>query len=118
MHHASRNELNETAEILYNYHSQKSGDKGGIVGVIDFKANEIRFPDQSNDQLCCVLDTPIGRRHAHADIICNQNGLSEIEKNDLMKKLYNNIGGNEAFKKFTSVTDFEINNFVPQKYRP
>ncbi len=38
INHSTKKELNLTAEILYNYHSAKSRDAGGVVGVVDFTA--------------------------------------------------------------------------------
>ena len=98
MHHTTKRELNHTAEILFNIHQKQSGEKGGVVGIVDFVAKDVRYPLGDNVRKCCVLDTPQEDRPTHSDIICSINSLSDIEKNELMSEMFNKIGGDEAFK--------------------
>ena len=116
INHTSRKELNLTAKILYNYHNAKSGEAGGVVGVVDFSAKQVRVLDRYSNQICCVFETPLSERPSHADIICNQNNLSNFEKNGLMIDLFNQIGGENTFKIFQKINDFDISDYIPQKY--
>ena len=117
INHASKPELNLTAEILYKFHNKKSGDSGGVVGTVEFTTKKIRMLTQNNTQICCVFETPMHERPSHADIICNKNNLSNIEKNALMINLFNQIGGESAFKRFHEIQDFDIIDFVPKKFK-
>ena len=119
MDYATFDELNLTAKIQYDIHSHsdKSGDNGGVVGVVDFTAKDIRFPKGNDKQVCCIFDTPANNRISHADIICSLNNLSDIKKNRIMMDLFKKIGGESAFTVYTCVVDFKIDDYIPNRYR-
>ncbi len=111
---AERSELNLTAQILYNFQVERNPSHGGIVGVVDFQAKEVRFPINLQLQTCCVLDTPIQERMSHADIISNSNEIDKSKQNQIKRHLFNSIGGKNAFKLSQDVSDTDLSQMVPK----
>ena len=112
---ASRMEINETAKNLHEYHTDKSGEYGGIIGVVDFVAKCIRFPDGGNLQCCCVLETPLLGKESHADVIHKTGNLVGNVQQNFRNKLFNSIGGLKAFKSAENVKDCDISDLIPEK---
>ncbi|MFC5737730.1 hypothetical protein [Sinirhodobacter huangdaonensis] len=111
--HASRAELNFSAQILHEYQVREHGEFGGVLGVVDFAAVAARRPAGSIEQICCVVDTPLSERNAHADVVSSKIVDEPEVQTSLRLLLFNAIGGVKAFVPVAEVTDCDLLAFRP-----
>lgn len=111
--YASRAELNFSAQILYEHQRHEHAEFGGVLGVVDFTAAAVRRPQEGLEQVCCVVDTPLSDRNAHADVV-SSNIVDEPEaQTSLRLLLFNAIGGVKAFCPVAEVTDCDLLAYRP-----
>ena len=111
---AERQELNQTAQILFDFQIERNPDHGGIVGVVDFQTIDVRFPKNLHDQVCCVLDTHIQEEMSHADIISNINETDKFKQIQIKRYLFDCIGGKNIFKPSHKVSDCDLSQMAPR----
>ncbi len=111
--YASREELNLSAKILHEFQVRENGEFGGVMGVVDFLASAVRRPNADAGQVCCVFDTPLDGRNAHADILSSKVINDPEIQTSLRLALFNSIGGTRAFTPASEVTDCDLQQFVP-----
>jgi hypothetical protein len=115
---AGREELEFGASLLYEYFSEKEGENGGILGVVDFAAELVRCTEEGA-RACCVFDTPIHpERPSHADIVyAAGKPEDEEDRRKARDAVFNRIGGTSAFVKSADVTDCNLLRYLPAKLR-
>lgn len=115
---AAENEL--TASIIHKALAAKNPQYGGVIGVIDFAAERVRY-FENGERACCVFDTPYHPdRPSHADIVfaAGQKPLDEVEARKVKEAIFNRMGGARAFVCSAEVTDCDLSQFLPQKVKP
>ncbi len=110
---ASAEELFNSAKILYDYQVAQDPRYGGIVGVVDFKAETVRWAESDGDRLCCVLDTPLENRLAHADVVHHRGAVDAETERSLKSVLFNQIGGARAFRSTATLDDSDLKSLLP-----
>lgn len=116
--YATRKELNLSAKILYNHQVSTDVKYGGVLGAIDFLASKVRFPSGNSCQVCCVVDTPLKGRPAHADIVSSKSNLMPAALTSLRLILFNAIGGAKAFVPAKDVKDCDLECYRPAALNP
>lgn len=115
LRHASRDELNLTARLLFDHQVRECGEYGGILGVVDFHAAAVRQVPNFDFQLCCVLDTPLDGRMSHADVVSSIGDVEPEEKKGIKLALFNAVGGAAAFKRADEIADCDLADMRPAK---
>lgn len=111
--YASRAELNFSAQILHEHQLKENGEFGGVLGVVDFTAGDVRRPEGTVEQVCCVVDTPLSQRTAHADVVSSKIVDEPEAQTSLRLLLFNAIGGAKAFVPVAEVKDCDLLAFKP-----
>ncbi len=117
--HASRDEIKLAAQILYKNRSEKEGDYGGILGVVDFPAKAVRNCAKEITPMC-VLDTPLDsdgnngfRRPSHADITNSKPGMSPEQQKISREIIFNNIQQLMTQTNADDLRDCDIREYLP-----
>lgn len=119
LEHASREELEYTAGLLHGIQVEKSGEYGGVVGVVDFTAKAVRQGSEPSVPMC-VLETPLDKnlegglsRPSHADVVNSKAGMTEEEKKSSREIIYNAICQIAAKVRSEDVADCNLLEFLP-----
>lgn len=123
MHHASPKEIEYAARILFDIAVKSSGEHGGVLGIIDFPAASVRYP-QAGGTPMCVLDTPedlepsgVYLRPSHADVVNSQSGMSADQLSAARSLLYNQIVRVGQKINAEAVADCDLSPFLPARLR-
>lgn len=112
-------EIELSASIIHGALAAQDPQHGGIMGVIDFTADRVRYFDDG-ERACCVFDTPYHPdRPSHADIVfaAGRQPQDEEEARKVKEAIFNRIGGTRAFTGCADVNDCDLSPFLPQKVK-
>ncbi|SEQ34821.1 hypothetical protein SAMN04488092_1067 [Thalassovita taeanensis] len=118
--HALEDELIYTARKLHEIQVNANGDKGGLVGAVDFPVEAVRACSASHVPMC-VHETPLDRtdtsgylRPSHGDVVNSMSGMSDEEQKASREVIYNQIIKQGAVKDIEDVNDFDMSIFIPR----
>lgn len=117
--HASRAELELTAEMLHGLMVGQYAEYGGILGVVDFPVSAVRVCPGEHSPLC-VFETPLDpipaggfRRPSHADLVNSKVGMTEEEKLKNRAIIHNQIVAQGTQTRSEQVTDSDVARYLP-----
>ena len=120
LNHASEEELIYTANKLYEIQANANGDKGGLVGAVDFPVEAVRACSIPYVPMC-AHETPLDYtdatgylRPSHGDIVNSMAGMSDEEQKASREVIYNQIIEQGAVKHVSDVKDFDMSGFIPK----
>jgi hypothetical protein len=118
--HASEQELIYTAEQLHKIQVDAWGDKGGLVGAVDFPVEAVRACTTLHVPMC-VHETPLDYtdasgylRSSHADVVNSMTSMSDEEKKASKEVIYNQIKELGTVLNIEDVKDFDMSGFIPK----
>jgi hypothetical protein len=120
LNHATRPELNYTANMLFEIHVRKDAQYGGVLGVLDFSVDLVRRPPGNIDRMC-VLETPEDPkpdggffRPSHADVVFSISGLDAVRQKENRDIFHNVLVKSGIQKRSEDVSDCDIIDFLPK----
>lgn len=118
--HATKEELERTARIIYEQRRKVAGKWGGILAVVDFPVEAVRVAPDPRVRMC-VLDTPMDQmergwfaRPSHADIVQSRANLSHEERIKYRTDIYNQIITVMQKTNSEDVKDCDLLPFIPK----
>ncbi|BDW98098.1 hypothetical protein MACH10_37830 [Thalassospira tepidiphila] len=118
LQHASREEVYHTADELSGYQKSLYGNEfGGILGVADFSALAMRIEYETEQRMCCVLDTPLDNKPSHADVVYNLPDIPREDQPDIRNRIFNSAKIPECYKTVDDVEDVDLKPFLPSKLK-
>lgn len=120
LNHAVKDELIYTARQLHEIQVNKNGDKGGLVGTVDFPVEAVRACSAPHVPMC-VHETPLDYtdasgylRPSHGDVVNSMSGMSDEEQKASREVIYNQIIKQGTVKNIEDVKDFDMSSFIPK----
>lgn len=120
LNHASAKELIYTAEKLYEIQANANGEKGGLVGAVDFPVEAVRACSIPHVSMC-VHETPLDYidatgylRPSHGDVVNSMAGMSDEEQKASREVIYNQIIEQGAVKHIEDVKNFDMSGLIPK----
>lgn len=118
--HASEEELIYTAKKLQKVQVSVNGDKGGLVGAVDFPVEAVRACSVPHIPMC-AHETPLDYtdatgylRPSHSDVVNSMPGMSDEEQKASREVIYNQIIKQGSVKNIEDVKDFDMSAFIPK----
>ncbi|MCY4153451.1 MAG: hypothetical protein OXE94_14625 [Aestuariivita sp.] len=118
--HASVEEIEYSASLLYDFQAERDPEHGGLLSVIDFPVSVVRMEIDHLGAMC-VFETPCEprddgsfRRPSHADIVNSVHGLVEEAKKVKLEILHNRIQKHGNQHHVEDVTDCNLVPFLPK----
>lgn len=120
LNHASEHELIYTAKKLNEIQVSANGDKGGLVGAVDFPVEAVRACSAPHVPMC-AHETPLDYtdptgylRPSHGDVVNSMSGMSDEERKASREVIYNQIIQQGEVKNIEDVKDFDMSDFIPK----
>jgi len=120
LNHASNEELIYTAKKLHEIQVDLNGDKGGLVGAVDFPVEAVRACSTPHVPMC-AHETPLDYtkaaghlRPSHCDVVNSKAGMSDEEQKASREVIYNQIIRQGAVKNIEDVKDLDISGLIPK----
>ena len=117
--HATSEELEKTAAILFTFQVARSPSLGGVLAVIDFPVESVRVCPKPHAPFC-VLETPLDplpdgqfERPSHADVVNSVANLSDESKKACREIIYNQIKVQGTQTSCEDVTDCNLQQYLP-----
>ena len=118
--HASVEELEYSASLLYDFQSKRNPEYGGLLLVVDFPVFAVRMNIDGLGAMC-VFETPSERqedgsfkRPSHADIANSASGLAEEDKLAKRQIIYNRIVEHGMQRRVEDVDEGNLVPFLPK----
>ena len=109
-----------TASIIHKKLAAQKPQFGGVLGVIDFTAERVRY-FENGERACCVFDTPYHPyRPSHVDLVfaAGQKPQDEEVARKVREEIFNRMGGAGAFVHSAEVADCDLSQFLPEIIKP
>ncbi|NVK54671.1 MAG: hypothetical protein HWE26_03590 [Alteromonadaceae bacterium] len=120
LEHASEEELTYTAKQLNDIQVNANGDKGGLVGAVDFPVEAVRTCSPPHVPMC-AHETPLDYREptnylrpSHGDVVNSKAGMTDEEQKASREVIYNQIIKQGVVKNIEDVKDFDMSEFIPK----
>lgn len=120
LNHASEEELIYTAKHLHKIQVDSNGDKGGLVGAVDFPVEAVRNCSAPQVPMC-AYETPLDYteptgylRPSHGDVVNSLSGMTDEEQKASREVIYNQIMKQGEVKNIEDIKDFDISAFIPK----
>lgn len=117
MDKAEKEEVEETAQIQFEKLSGDDKGLGGVVGYTHFPCASVRYKLPGSDRICFVLDTPLGKRKSHADVIFSKEKYTNEEKAAIKACLFNQTRANENYVKSEDCKKYSLTDFLPEFWK-
>lgn len=117
--HVSQEELIYTAKKLHEIQVNANGDKGGLVGAVDFPVEAVRTCKAPQVPMC-AHETPLDYtstgylRPSHGDVVNSMTGMTDEDQKASREVIYNQIIKQGAVKNIEDIKDFDMSGFIPK----
>lgn len=117
--HATKDELEYSAKILYDGKIVDDPEYGGILGVMDFPASAVRICPVGHSPMC-VLETPLDPssdntflRPSHCDVVNSQPIADQEDRVAARRVIFNQINEQGQKTNAEDVKDCDLVQFLP-----
>lgn len=117
--HATSDELELSAKILYDDKIVDEPEYGGILGVMDFPVSAVRVCPEAHSAMC-VLETPLNRvdpisflRPSHCDVVNSRPFTDPEDRVAVRRTIFNQINEQGQQTPAENVKDCDLAQFIP-----